>query len=410
MPKLAIIKSNIVKMPLITEKGKTVDYWDTGDGSLKGFGVRCNMESRSFFVQCDVRKPDGSYKTVKSVIGKYPTYTCEEARIIAKERLFRLKQGEDAIKEKPITFRELIAKHIESKNYSPSTIRNYNMLTTKLNSWIDLPIDEVAMLEPDIVLTRYQEICKEYGAYAAKACFISFQAVMNNGLVRYPKFIKRNPCEIITQTDSWQKSNVRTDCLKGNDFKQFYDGISRMNDVIRDAFLVCLYTGMRKEEAASLQWSYIDFENATLHIPTTKNGLPLYIPLSSQVMNILQSRQSLNASGSLFVFPTQSGLNKNGFVYLNAVNLKLKTKLDITVHGLHRSFVDIADNKLHLRRQDVDRLTNHVDVSVTGKHYSHKDVEDLRSCIQSIGNEIERLMLHGVGAKVVELATARKTA
>jgi len=47
---------------------------------------------------------------------------------------------------------------------------------------------------------------------------------------------------------------------------------------------------------------------------------------------------------------------------------------------------------------------------VTGKHYDGADVEDLREPLQRIANEIERLMLHGIGAKVIEIGTAKQAA
>ena len=51
--------------------------------------------------------------------------------------------------------------------------------------------------------------------------------------------------------------------------------------------------------------------------------------------------------------------------------------------------------------EEVERLVNHVDNSVTGKHYDCREVDDLREPLQKIADEIERLMVHGT-KKIME--------
>lgn len=85
----------------------------------------------------------------------------------------------------------------------------------------------------------------------------------------------------------------------------------------------------------------------------------------------------------------------------------MKTGLNITVHGLRRTFITTA-RKMKIF-EDADRLTNHVDASISGRHYDGTSVDDLRQPLQTIANEIERRMLDE-NAKVIELATAREAA
>ena len=80
----------------------------------------------------------------------------------------------------------------------------------------------------------------------------------------------------------------------------------------------------------------------------------------------------------------------------------------LTVHGLRRTFITIG-RKLKIF-EDTDRLTNHIDSSVTGKHYDGTEVDDLREPLQRIANEIERLMVHGVGAKIIAIGTGKQAA
>jgi integrase len=91
---------------------------------------------------------------------------------------------------------------------------------------------------------------------------------------------------------------------------------------------------------------------------------------------------------------------------LRADDLKSRTGLDLTVHGLRRTFISTGE-RLRLRREDINWLTGHTDNTVTGKHYTKLTPDDLRPVLQTICNEIERLIIHGIGAKVIQLPTAQ---
>lgn len=412
MPKMKLIRSNIDKNAPLTQKG-TVDYWDSGDGSLKGFGLRVGSQSKTFFVQVDVPDPAAQvakkFKTIKKILGRYGELTPEEARQKAKEEIRHLKETKAPGTGDSLTLLEMMEKYLAAKTFVKGTKDNYRrQLPVKFPGWMNMALKEVALLPPEVMVQRFNHVKEANGDMAARNVFAKLQGILNYAMVIYPATVQRNPCAVISKAKLWPKVKGRTDCLKGAEFKQFYDGIQLFNEVTRDALLFCLYQGCRNREAASLEWQHVDIENAVLRIPNTKNSAALHVPLSSQSVAILRRRKAASYEGGRYVFPTgKAHLNKTGHVALTSHTVQLKTGLKISIHGLRRTFVDIADNKLKLRRQDVDRLVNHVDSSVTGKHYSHKDIDDLREDIQKVGNEIERLMLHGVGAKVTYLSVGQ---
>ena len=57
---------------------------------------------------------------------------------------------------------------------------------------------------------------------------------------------------------------------------------------IRAHFLLMLYTCMRGGEVKRLQWSNIDFRRNEIALPITKSGRPLYLPMSPEVVALLQ--------------------------------------------------------------------------------------------------------------------------
>ena len=72
MPRMKLNRTNIDKQALLTEQGR-VDYWDSGEGSVKGFGLRVGKTSKVFFVQIDVTDTGATggkkYRTLKATLG-----------------------------------------------------------------------------------------------------------------------------------------------------------------------------------------------------------------------------------------------------------------------------------------------------------------------------------------------------
>lgn len=420
--RLPLTKRNIDRIPF-TAKGQ-VTYWDT---DMPGFGLLVGKRSKTFLVQVDVKdatKPKG-YRTVKKTIGRYGDLTPEEARkmvggreeekngkrVFTPGKRLELKRG-TINKGCKVTLQEMLKAYFSEKktksgyDYKASTTKGATaIIERQFSTWLPLTLPEISNVPPDAVIDRYKQIEAASGPYAARNAFTILRAIITYAMVKYPAAIDKNPFSILTLPgmNIVKRIKVRDECLQGNDFKQFYERIQSFNEVIRDGYLFCLYHGMRRDETESLRWEYINFENKEIYIPDTKNRRPLHIPLSRQSFEILKRRKNQAIEDNPWVFPTvREDIGKTGHIMLMPAVLKSRTGLNITVHGLRRTFITIGRKlKLHI---DVDRLTNHIDSSVSGKHYDQTDVDDLRKPLQVITNEIERLMKEGAGAKVINLA------
>lgn len=421
MAKLALNKRNIDKIPF-TEKGQ-VDYWDT---TLKGFALRVGQSTKTFFVQADVKdssKKKG-YRTVKQVIGRYGELTPEQARDRAKGYidtegkhvpgvLIAIKQTETEKPGKTVTLHEMLGAYFKERRrksdglpHKQKTVDDYtNIIERHFQSWLPLPLPEIAKLTPDTIINRFKEIEVNSGPYAARNAFTMLSAVISYASIKYPAAIPVNPCRMLRGDGLMAKVKERDECLQGADFRVFYDGIQGFNPVTRDCYLLALYQGMRSTEAASLRWEHIDLDEKKICVPDTKNRKPLHVPLARQSLEILEQRKKANIEQSPWVFPGQrADLNKTGHVRLVSADLRARTGLRVTIHALRRTFITMG-RKLKIF-EDTDRLTNHVDGSVSGRHYDQTGVDDLRRPLQIIANEIERLMLEGVGGKVIPIARA----
>jgi integrase len=419
-------KRSIDKLPL-TEQGQ-VDYFDT---ATPGLGLRVGTSSKTFFVKADVKdptKPKG-YRTVKKSLGRYGDITLEEARkkmegreeesngkrtFVPGARL-QLKYGPAADSGACVTLGDMLTfyfqekKRQDGKPFKTATVKGYSRIIERhFETWLPLSLPEIARLTPEKVIERHRQIEGNSGAYGARNAFVMLTAIINYALIRHPGAITSNPLNVLRFGKHMKKIEARADKLEGNNFKAFYVGLQKFNEITRDAYLTCLYHGLRSEEAAGLKWEHVNLEKQELFIPDTKNRRPLHVPLCRQSLAILKRRQEGNPAENPFVFPSlprPQCLNKTGHVRLMAAELKAKTGLEITIHGLRRTFITTGRRlKLHT---DADRLTNHVDSSISGKHYDGTDVDDHRQPLQVIANEMERLMIEGVGAQVVRLPTAQ---
>jgi integrase len=62
----------------------------------------------------------------------------------------------------------------------------------------------------------------------------------------------------------------------------------RRNGWMLPATILSLETAMRRGELLQLEWSNVDLEARTAHLPMTKNGWARTVPLSSKAVNVLR--------------------------------------------------------------------------------------------------------------------------
>lgn len=405
MPVLQLTKRNIDKLPF-TEQGQ-IDYFDT---ELKGFSLRVGKDSKTFFVKVDVLDPEkGKYKTVRGKVGRYGEITAEQARGKAPEIMKRLRAGKPVEDDAVPTLRNLYDRYIKDKPLAKTTLTAYKYhIPPKFESWLDLPLPKLAtMMTPEVVIDRYNQVLANSGSGAAHNAFKCLQSIINYGAVIYPQHVTRNPVKTISDAKLWVERKAREDQIEPGQFPTFYNGLLQFTPIHRDAFMLALYQGLRPNEAQSIEWKDVDLEKKTAFIrhETETSKRSYTVPLCKQTMEIMKRRNETREEGNPFVFPSEWRTNKRGHITMRAEKLKKRTGLDLTVHGLRRTFITTGE-RLRLRREDINLLTGHVDGSVTGKHYSKLSLDDLRPTLQRIADEIER-QLSNQRAKVIQLATAQ---
>jgi integrase len=432
--RLTLTKATIEKIPNTTV-GQVI-YWDR---DLPGFGLLVGTRAKTFFVQVDVRdttKKKG-YRSVKKKLGRFGDLTAEEARKRVKgssdaQKNFvpgvRLTLQQAPPKGVDVTLEGMLSIYFRDKRtkkrheHKKSTVDSYtNRIKRHFADLLSVTLPDIARLDTDVLIVRHKNLEISSGEGEARNAHSAISAVINYAITRYPQAISVNPFTVIAASNLLKPIKERDEYLKGEDFLQFHDGIGKFNPTTRDAYLLCLYHGMRPTaEAASITWDHVDLQKGEIYFPDLKNREALHVPLSRQSSRILERCQARNTNGSPFVFPTvREDLCKTGHVRLQAAALKSATGLkDITAQGLRRSFIKLGRD-LNLR-DAVERLVNHkvknsdledflaqirtanhkmrrmtnetTGDTVSDIHYDPQEIELLREPLQRIADEMERLM------------------
>ena len=81
--------------------------------------------------------------------------------------------------------------------------------------------------------------------------------------------------------------------------------IGRRNPEMLPLVQLALQTAMRRGELLALRWEHIDLEGQTAYRPTSKNGHPRFVPLSTDAVGVLASLAN-NRNGAVFNIAPQT--------------------------------------------------------------------------------------------------------
>lgn len=405
--RINLTKSVIDKLPYAERdsagKVKQKIYWDK---KLGGYGLVVGLESKTFIVQRDI-----AGRTVRLKLDLFGVITPEQARKRAQEELVAMGQGinPNVIKQearaKQITLSEALKSYKETrKNLSEKTRTEYSRLMQRyLADWLDMPLGDISQ---DMVAKRHAKIAEQVkksprykgsenysgassatGQSAANDTFRALRAIFNNAKAINPA-LPENPVKRLSMTRAWYPENRRTGHIKTAQLGAWLRAVAAIpNDVQRDFLLLVLLTGLRRNEAAAMEWRNVDLKAGTLHVSITKNKKPLDLPLSTQIIAILSARQA-RAGASPWVFPADSA---SGHISEPRWGLDWAAKqcgISVTTHDLRRTFITIAE-AIDVPVFVFKAMVNHSTAGdVTGSHYIQMSLERMRPWMQKISDEI----------------------
>jgi integrase len=433
MPQLKLTKGAVDRVAKPGTSKTDVLYFDT---EPKGFGLRVTPTGKAtFIVQGRV---NGSAKEARVTIGSYGVFTVDQARDVAREHLRNMRMGLDPRDLKrqdeamKVTLQQVCDAYVERpgklKESSKAEMKRH--VEKALAAWKDRPI--VSITE-DEVRKRHRDMVEKgldgrRGAPAsANAAMVTLRILCNFAGRQYRRadgspLIQHNPVAVLK--DHWAKLGSRTDRYSdrhkiGEVWNKLVEARAtpKNRDHLSaiDLTIMALLTGARRDELATLRWSNVniddeDASNCWWHLDDRKRGDPIWLPLSSQALDLLKLRPRLrlaDGTESPFVFPSWS---KTGHITDARAPMELVSKVagkHLSLHDCRRSFTNYAMRECLIEKFRTDLLTGHqpAQADITARAYLDLARLDwLQPEVQKVGDWIEHQAAVAAAKNVVALA------
>lgn len=197
-----------------------------------------------------------------------------------------------------------------------------------------------------------------------------------------------NPCSAIDHF----RPVKRTVFLKSDELPRFFKAVEQAPRYLRDYLFILLYTGARTGNVLAMRWEDIDMQARIWIVKgeTTKNGLPLVVPLCQQALQTLKVRRE-TCSGE-WVFPS---IRKSASGHMDEPKHVWKAMLrnaglseEFRFHDLRRtlgSWQAITGTSLNI----IGASLGHKSTAAT-EHYAHLVTAPIAEAIQRAADEMDK--------------------
>ena len=385
------------------------------DTQLAGFGVKITKGGKTNFI-VNARIKGQHPKRV--TIGQYPDWNVYEARDEALSILKKLRKGIDPIKaykEKQsealrrqaqdealsVSILTVLDQYLESRDLKAKTKYDYiNTFNNCFLDWADRPLRSITRQE---VEKRYQRIQRnnrrnesQTGVAQANKAMQILNALMNFASaeeINGERLIQDNPVNVLKEKRIRKSIKPRDTYIDQNDLWKVVRAIECLeNQSVKHLLLLLVSTGLRLNEATTLEWENLNFEQKYFVVLDTKNKSDHVVPMSTSIEWLLKEQNKIVEPNMRWVFPS---INTNTHVVdirKNLAKVCLNSGVTFTPHDLRRTFATIA-HCCGLDHTTVKRVMNHKHKDIT-EQYIQTKVNELRKPMQEIDDYIDEVIIN----------------
>jgi len=292
--------------------GRDVFVWDSGDGALKGFGVRMKPSGgASYLVQYRTREG----RTRRLVLGKVGVLTPNRARAIAGDKLTEVAKGGDPSAERHRVRREaLIVASLADLYLAEGPAAKPNK---KASSWAadrsnierhvkpllgrklaaSLTHDDMVKFQRDVAVgkskadvktKRHGRAIVDGGPGTAARSLAVLGAMLEWAAHPDRKLLPANPAKGVKLLRAGNRERLlsETELAKLADALAQLEAEHRLSPTASAAIRLLLLSGCRKSEILSLRWEWVDIDRGVLRLPDSKTGAKV-VPLAAAAEKLL---------------------------------------------------------------------------------------------------------------------------
>lgn len=350
------------------------------DTSLKGFGVRRQKISASYFLKTSFR---GKQKFI--TIGRHGLpWTPDTAR---RQAMALKADPSQALqkKEEHLTLNELVERFKQSHytNIKPRTRRDYTSLLDKqiLPNLGKLEIAKISRADVTRFHHKFAHTPRRANMALAVVSVImswaeefGFREQNSNPCKGIKKFIENKRERYLSKEELSRLGKALNEA----------ESTGKISIYATAAIRLLILTGARRGEILTLKWEYIDYEKQVIRLPDSKTGAKT-INLNEPTIEVLQSIPRQVSNPYVIVGKVHGQPMVNIYKPWDLVR-KTAGLDDFRIHDIRHSFASIAAQKgaslLH-----IGKLLGHKKATTT-ERYAHLGDSSLRELNESLGQVI----------------------
>ncbi|MDM3358711.1 tyrosine-type recombinase/integrase [Citrobacter sp. Cb004] len=328
-------------------------------------------------------KLDGKEKVL--TVGKYPLMSLQEARDKAWLAKKDVSVGVDPVKAKKLSVKDNSFGSIYKEWYEHKKQVWSEVYSTELSRMFQddilpliggMEINEIEPMQILEVIRRFEDRgAMERANKARRRCGEVFRYAIVTGRAKY------NPApDLADAMKGYRKKNYPF--LPADQIPAFNKALSGFSGSIvsRIATQVLQYTVLRTKELRSMQWSNVDFETRTITITeeVMKGRRPHLVPMSDQVVSLLETLKPITQPISRFVFAGRNDKTKP--ISENAVLLVIRQigyEGLASGHGFRHQFSTIM-NEHEWPADAIEKQLAHANSGSIRGIYNHAQYMDKR--------------------------------
>src|SRR5208282_3181647 len=374
-------KTSIAAVPVPRHRARTVCY----DSEVPKLAVRITPTgTRTFYI---VKRAGGEMVWLK--LGVFPDMTPERARNEATKALGAFADGNNpaaarrALKKEP-TFADLFADYL-ARHAKPRK-RTWREDEQKYRDYLEssLAKKKISHITRQDLASIHSRITRDGHPTVANRVKDLISSVFGRAIEW--GLLENNPAKGIR--DNREKSRDRF--LQRDELPRFFTALAHeSNPIFRDFFLLALLTGARRADVRAMAWADVNLDLCEWRIPRTKNDEPQTVPLVTEAVSILRTRQETATNGGRFVFPATRTDSAHGHMsgerkaWLRLVDRDEIAQLRLRIEA-NGEKVDREDNEMPAQTLKRLRATaKHLKINTDGTRLNDLRIHDLRRTLGS---------------------------